>query len=554
MKKIVFSVCLLIGLAFNAVAHVGSPGVTFEGGAGPYKIIANINPPDVIPGTAAVTVYLEGAAKGTQVSAKPVYWSAGADGTPKADSAEPSATEPGRFDVKVWFMSTGTSSIEITINGPQGKGTVVVPVMAVSTAKRSMPAALGWGLFAMAAFLVILMITIISSSVSDSQLNPAEPLTKRLRRRRVTGAVSALMILGLILWGGYSWWNAAAASYSKYLYRPLQATTTLNAQNGLLKFIIDTAQLNELSRSRRGNVTRKMNYLVPDHGKLMHMFLVKADALDVFAHLHPRRADSVTFVTQMPDLPAGKYWIYADITRLSGFAETIIDTLDIPETIYRQASNPSGLSRMADKDDTYFISNAINSKNFTRPSVNAVMCGAPGVETKLQDGTSAVWVQKPGQELKAGELTELTFEMLDENRKPAKLEPYLGMMAHAVILKDDGSVYIHLHPSGSYSMGSQKALLDRMAFHQSLDKYLPAPTVFADSVNRMVASLDAMNEGDRNQLLMAGMKHAKASSNEHNAHQISFPYTFPQPGKYRIWVQTKRNGKILNSAFDADVK
>ena len=554
MKKIVFSVCLLIGLAFNAVAHVGSPGVTFEGDAGPYKIIANINPPDVIPGTAAVTVYLEGVAKGTQVSAKPVYWSVGADGTLKADAAEPSATEPGRFDVKIWFMSTGTSSIEITVNGPQGKGTVVVPVMAVSTAKRSMPAGLGWGLFAMAAFLVVLMVTIISSSVSDSQLNPAEPLTKRLRRRRVTGAVSALMILGLILWGGYSWWNSAAAKYNKYLYQSLQATTTLNTQTGLLKFTVDTAQLNELSRSRRGNLTRKMNYLVPDHGKLMHMFLVKAGALDVFAHLHPRRADSVTFVTRLPDLPAGKYWIYADITRLSGFAETIIDTLDIPETIYHQASNRSGLSRVADKDDTYFITNAVNSKNFTRPSVNAVMCGAPGVETKLQDGTSAVWVQKTGQELKAGELTELTFEMLDENRKPAKLQPYLGMMAHAVILKDDGSVYIHLHPSGSYSMGSQKALLDRMAFHQPLDKYLPAPTAFADSVNRMITRLDGMNEDERNQLLMAGMKHNKTSSNEHNAHQISFPYTFPQPGKYRIWVQTKRNGKILNSAFDADVK
>jgi hypothetical protein len=69
-----------------------------------------------------------------------------------------------------------------------------------------------------------------------------------------------------------------------------------------------------------------------------------------------------------------------------------------------------------------------------------------------------------------------------------------------------------------------------------------------------VARLDAMNEGERNQLLMAGMKHGSTGSNEHSAHQISFPYTFPQPGKYRIWVQTKRDGKILNSAFDADVK
>jgi hypothetical protein len=128
------------------------------------------------------------------------------------------------------------------------------------------------------------------------------------------------------------------------------------------------------------------------------------------------------------------------------------------------------------------------------------------------------------------------------------------MMAHAVILKDDGSVYIHLHPAGSYSMASQKALLDRIAFHEPLDKYLPQPTVFADSINHFITRLNAMDETQRNKLLMVNMPDMAPAKDGSMTHQISFPYTFPQSGKYRIWIQAKRNGVILNSAFDAEVK
>jgi hypothetical protein len=551
MKKIIFCLALLLTIC-KSYAHVGSPGVTFEGNAGPYKLIISITPPDVIPGTAMVTVFMEDGVKGVQVSAKPVYWSVGTDGTPRADPAKPSDTQPGRFDVKIWFMNIGTSSIEVMIDGPKGKGSVLVPVMAISTAKRSMPAGLGWGLLGMAVFLVLLMVTIISSSVGDSQLNPGEQMTKRLRRRRVIGSVSALVILVLILWGGRSWWVAEANNYNKYLYKTLQATTTVNAQAGTLTLSIDTAQLNNMKRNRRMNITRQMNYLVPDHGKLMHLFLIKAGDLDVFVHLHPQRLDSATFVAKIPNLPAGKYWVYADITRLSGFAETIVDTLIIKENIFHTASLKNNPGLIADHDDTYYISNPVDNKSPVRSG--AAICGMPGIETKLNDGSTAIWMQSPGQQIKANELTMLKFEILDPDHKPAKLEPYMGMMAHAVILKDDGSVYIHLHPAGSYSMASQKALLDRIAFHEPLDKYLPQPAVFADSINHFITHLNAMDETERNKLLMVNMPQMVANKDGGMVHQISFPYTFPQPGKYRIWIQAKRNGVILNSAFDAEVK
>ena len=35
---------------------------------------------------------------------------------------------------------------------------------------------------------------------------------------------------------------------------------------------------------------------------------------------------------------------------------------------------------------------------------------------------------------------------------------------------------------------------------------------------------------------------------------ISFPYGFPRPGLYRIFVQVKRSGKIQTGVFDATVK
>jgi len=553
MKKSI----LFLSLLFTAVTgygHVGSPGVTFEGDAGPYKLLVNITPPDVIPGTALVTIYLEGGDQNISISARPIYWLSGADGSPKADIAVPSATEPGRYELKLWLMTTGTSSVQLMVNGARGKGIAVIPVMAVSTARRNMPPGLGWALLAMAVFLLILMITIVGSSVSDSLLNPGERFTKKLRRRQISGAVTALVILVLILWGGRSWWNAAADEYTRYLYRPLQATTTLDASNGTLKLVIDTASLKKTGNANRMYLTRKMNYIVPDHGKLMHLFLVRSGELNAFAHLHPRRLDSLTFVAAMPDLPAGRYWVYADITRLSGFAETIVDTLDIPENkLFHLVSNRPDEKIPVNKDDTYFVTNPLNGGNMPASTRPSVLCGSAGIEARLPDGSSAVWLQTAGQTIRSGELTMLRFEILDKNRKPAKLEPYLGMAAHAVILKDDGSVYIHLHPAGSFSMGSQKALLDRIAFHQPLNEYLPKPSVFADSVDHLVNRLDTMDEKDRNEILMAGMEHPMETTGAHHMQEVSFPYTFPQPGKYRIFIQAKRGGQILNTAFDADI-
>ncbi|RYU92826.1 hypothetical protein [Emticicia agri] len=538
-KKIIILFLVAIGMMNQAKAHIGSAGVVQEGKAGNYQIQVYIEPPDVIPGVAKVSVSVDGTDI-EEVSLSPIYYWAGDEGSPKEDKALPIAGEPGRFEGKIWLMESGAASVKIVINGKRSKGETLIPIAALATAKRDLPKSLGWILAGLALLLVGIMTTIIGASTSDSLLKPGVAGDKKTNRSRVVGSTVGLAFCGVLLFVGNNWWGSIAKEYrERYMFRPYTASSKVTIENEqrMLHFKIDS---NSIER-------RWTSYVIPDHGKLMHLFLVRQGSLDAFAHLHPARKDTLTFEAPLPDLPAGKYLVYADILRFHGLQYTIADTVDIPAVNTKSEITEK---KTGDSDDTYVVTNPINTKVSVTQAAGISICGTPGVKTPLQDGSSIVWDEKPNQTLKAGQVYDLNFSVMSPDGKPAELQTYLGMMGHAAILKEDGSVYIHLHPNGTFSATAQQVMEKRVG-----EKTNPSPRLnnakrFRDSVDNVLRQLQAMPEAERDKVLMGGMIH---QPNGHHGGSVSFPYVFPSAGNYRIWLQVKRNGKILTGAFDAKV-
>jgi hypothetical protein len=546
--KIFLLILPLWGLGGISYAHIGSAGIVHEGKAGNYQVQVFVEPPDVIPGTAKVTVLTDGSDI-QSVLAKPIFFWSGDEGSPRSDELLPVLNENGRFEGKIWLMANGSASVQIDIKGKRGAGKILIPIMATSTAQRQMPASIGWLLAGLALLLVGLLTTIIGASTGDSLLTPGQSVDKRISRRRWIGSsIGAFACVG-ILFIGNNWWDSWANEYkNENLYQPFQANSKITFENGqqMLHFQID-------SNSAKN---RSMSYLIPDHGKLMHLFLVRQGTMDAFAHLHPERVDSLNFKVNLPNLPAGKYLVYADVLRFHGLQYTIADTVEIapksPEGEFLKLNEkrvpPLGVRGLG-LDDTYVITNPLNSSKPTVQDQTITICGEVGVKTALQDGSSIVWEGKPKEALKVGNIYNMTFSVLDPQGKSADLEPYLGMMGHAVVLKDDGSVYIHLHPNGTFSSTSVQVMQNRI--NETTREYkLPSQKVFRDSVDAIMTKINAMPEAERDKFLMPNMNH---NADGHHSGSVSFPYSFPKEGNYRIWLQIKRNGKILTGAFDAKV-
>jgi hypothetical protein len=480
--------------AAPAAAHVGSPNVFYNGNAGPFPVRVIIRPPVVIPGLAEVTVKL-GDAKADEVTAQPIQWKAGTKGAPPPDVAVPVPGAPGVWSAQLWLMVGSSYGVRVHVKGAAGVGEVLVPVAVMPSQVLGMKRGMAVVLAALGLFLFAGAVTLVVAGVRESTLPPGEvPDANRRRRARIAGAV-AVVLFALALWEGRSWWNSVNARALEEIFQPFHIRTAVTLD----------AALPALALAIADERTETWSPLMPDHGKLMHLFLIREPGLDILAHLHPVQQDRDDFKVPLPPLPAGRYRLYADVVHESGFPQTLVDTVTIPES---GAGSQAAAAIAPDPDDSWRASEPLAPRTSVSPSA--------GPQTaKLEGGGTILWNQEP---LVANRDATLRFEARDGEGHPLPLEPYMGMLSHAVITRDDGKVFVHLHPIGTISMAAQEKIEKTagMAGMPAMDH----------------ASMPGMNQGPS---------------------VLSFPYEFPQPGRYRLWVQVKSGGQVRTGVFDAEV-
>ena len=485
---------LLAGFPSDSHAHIGSPNAIFEGLAGNIPVRVIVRPPGVVPGLADIDVRIltNGVRK---VTVLPVHWRAGVDGSPPPDECKPVVGDPELFHAQLWLMARGAYSVNVNVETERGSGKVIIPVNSLATVRLPMPKALGIALGVLGVFLFLLAVTAVGAAVRESVLEPGAEVTRRRIWLGRLGVVVAMLTIGLGIWGGRVWWNAVDSDYrNNLMYRPVsaRAETRLDSGARVMSLFVDSTNKGSTSWSP----------LVPDHGKLMHMFLVREPAMDVFAHLHPVRRESRQFDVALPSLPAGNYHVYADVTHESGFSQTLTTAVDIPAA---DATGNGPADPPRDPEDSWSAGNIAS---------NGLATLGDGLTMKLLDGGP----------LRAGSGVTLRFEVRDATGAAAKLEPYILMLAHAAIRRDDGAVFTHLHPAGSISMASQQVFQirsgqagTRRVTPELLEQLCSAP------------GPDVLSQ------------------------PVSFPYEFPKPGRYRMWVQVKSGGAVRTAAFGLDV-
>jgi hypothetical protein len=499
-----------IFLAFAACAvpvsaHVGSPDVFLEGNAGPYKLFVTVRVPQVIPGIAEIEIRSE-SNNVSEIRIAPMQLTGpGSQFAPAPELTEHSKDDPQFFRGSLWLMEFGSLQVRIEADGANGKGLLAVPIPAVAQRTLPMQRSLGALLFILMVVLALAMVSIVAAAVREGNLAPGVALPARERRVRFAAVVAGLVVTA-VLFVGALWWKADARQYASHIYTPPEIGAAVSA-NGQL--ILRAAPM----RMTSGNPRRPadwidFNDLILDHEHLMHLFLIRSPGMDVFWHLHPERAGSGSFVQNLPAMPAGHYQVFADVVLSTGFPVTMVGQIDLP-------------AATADKpltgDDSGTDGNAIASET-----------GANS-EYPLPDGGRMIW-DRGGQPLQAGVPLILRFRVTDPSGNPAQdLEPYMGMAAHAAVIRSDASVFAHVHPTGSVPMAS----------FELAQASLPGSPAAGER---------GVPDANMN---MTGMAQTTSGN---VAPEISIPYGFPKPGLYRIFVQVKRSGHIQTASFDTIVE
>jgi hypothetical protein len=470
--------CVLLA-ALPLAAHVGSPDVFYEGEAGPYRLLVTVRPPQVVPGVADVEIR-SASADVRQIHIVPLILGfKGAQYAPVPDVAKVSSEDPQFYTGGLWLMTPGSWQVKIDVDGTRGPGHLSVPVPALATRMYGMQKTLEAVLIPLGLILCLGLVSIAGAAVRDAMLEPgAEPDASRVRRSRVVMGATALVVIA-ILWFGNSWWSADASVYGQRVFKPFQLKPALEDGGRLSLQLVNQSLIH-----------RSTEDLLPDHGHLMHLYVVRIPEMDLVWHLHPERRFSDTFAQDLPAMPAGRYALYGDVVHENGLAETATAEMDLPQIPGHPLTG----------DDAGGAGPVLSTADYTR------------TVSTLPDGYRMVW-EREAKPIRARQPYEFRFRLEDAQGKPADgIELYMGMLGHAAFVAADRTVFAHVHPTGSVQMPAiQLAQPDNPHAGHMMFSGGPPP-------------------------------------------EVGFPYGFPKPGAYRIFVQMKRAGTVETGLFDAKVE
>jgi hypothetical protein len=487
LKRFFQFICILL-LPLAGTAHVNSPDVFYDGYAGPYHLLVTLRPPAVVPGVAQVQIRSV-SNDVNEINILPLRMiGVGAKMAPLPDPAKRSKDDPQLFTGSLWIMVRGSWKVQVQASGSKGTAQLEVPLPAVSTSSQPMQAGLGILLAFLGLALAAGLIGIIFAATREAALNSGEgPAAAQDRRGRIGLAIAAVIVVAAFILGN-QWWGSEASANDRLNYKVPNMKPSLVSGN-LLRLHLENPNESEPTRFRSEQPDRiLLDDLIPDHGHLMHLFIVRMPDMKAFWHLHPDQVQPGDFAVKLPIMPEGQYKLYADIVHHTGFPETQVATVNLP---------------------------AVAGEVLSGDDSGAFDLAATDKVAQLSGGYRMVWLRddhsSDGRPFKAGQPYWFRFRVEDKDGKPATdLEPYMGMAGHAVFMSADGNVFAHVHPAGSVSMAA---------------------------VN--------LAEGRNPKAAMENMEHSAPAA------EVSFPYGFPQPGEYRIFVQIKRAGKVETGEFVA---
>jgi hypothetical protein len=505
MKKFLLIIALFFPVLLHA--HVGSPNVFFEGQAGPYSARVIIRPPAVLPGAAQIDVRVDGA---TNITLQAALWEAGSSRAPSPITATAVSGETNLFNGVVWLYFSGSYSIHVLVEGRRGTGSVVVPLGSAALRQPSMSRTTAAVLVLLGIILFAGAVWLVGAAARESVLERgATPAPRELLCARFVTIAATIIFAGAICAGKIRWQKMDAEFRNNALAKPVP----------VLARVRTTGDLHLLQLAPAGNTMNAPSWetLVADHGKLMHLFLLREPEFNAFAHLHPVRRNAQMFENVLPPLPAGNYRLYGEVTHESGSNETLTATFSVTEPAGRV---PQMIFSSNMLNDVFCQSPFAVATNIAQPFAldtdDSWHIGASGPvgarESRLMGGLKMSFAHD-GQFVENRE-TSLRFKVLAPDGAPAVLQPYMGMAGHCVVRRSDGAVFTHLHPVGTISMAAQEILTRR---------------------ERGTAPNTPM-------------------SPPLNGNEVSFPYAFPRAGDYRLWVQVRVNNRVLTGVFDITVR